>query len=199
MAKASISEIRKKFHKLHDLFYTAHHESSHVIYGLLHGLKIDSVAVFEEKKSKRIEGWTAYKPFELSDIEDYTLFNDRIKSMICLFYAGFVGEKRFFKTVSGMDTLPLFLKEGSSNDFAEASLLIEKYNLAEPGRKRYNYKQKLMKQIDQELKEHWDAVSLIANQLIKKKKLNSLDLQALLIKKSNNKEFWKNKFKNPLT
>jgi hypothetical protein len=89
----------------------------------------------------------------------------------------------------------MFLREGSSHDFSEAAELFEKYNLSEPGRKRYNHKQKLLKLIDKELQEHWEAVTIVAHGLFKKKKLSYLEIKELLIKKTANKEFWKKKFK----
>lgn len=56
----SLKDIRKKFHFTHELISTAYHESGHTIYGLVKLLKIESVCVFENKKSKRIEGFTHY-------------------------------------------------------------------------------------------------------------------------------------------
>lgn len=191
----SIGYIRKKFHKLHDLIYTSYHEAGHAVYGALHGIKLQTVSIFEIKKTKRVEGFVQYNADELSDIKDPDLFQDRLLAELGMQYAGLVAEKRFLKTISGSDKFPMFLKEGSSNDLSEAALLIEKYNLAESGRKRYNYKQKFMRQVDHELLDHWDAVILVAHGLVKKKKLNLSDLKELLCKKSDDREFWKNKFK----
>jgi len=191
----SIGNIRKKFHYTHELISTAYHEAGHTVYGLLHHMNIDSVLVFEDKKSKRIHGFTHYDPAELSEIQDANLFNDRLHAEICLSYAGLVAEKRSFKLLSGTDKFPMFLREGSCHDFSEAAELFQKWALCKPGRERYNYKQKLIKQIDQELIDHWDAVSLVAHGLFKKKKILFSELQDLLTKKSQNKQFWKNQFK----
>lgn len=191
----SLSNIRKKFHKIHDLISTSYHEAGHTIYGLLHGMHIESVLVFETKKTKRIEGFTAYHPIEFSEIQDPELLSDRLHASICLHYSGLVAEKRLFRMISGSEQFPMFLKEGSSTDFSEAAALIERFNLVESGRKRYNYKQKLLKEIDSELQDNWDAVTLVAHALIKKKKLHLPDLKTLLIKKSDDREFWKNQFK----
>lgn len=191
----SIGNIRKKFHETHELISTSYHEAGHTIYGLLHFMNIGPVLVFEDKKSKRIHGFTHYDPASLSKIQDPTLFSDRLHAEICLSYAGLVAEKRHFKMISGSDKFPMFLREGSSHDFSEAADLFEKYNLSEPGRKRYNYKQKLIKLVDQELQEHWDAVTLVAHGLFKKKKIELSELKVLLTRKTENKEFWKKIFK----
>jgi ATP-dependent Zn protease len=191
----SIGNIRKKFHETHELISTAYHEAGHAVYGLIHYINIGPVLVFEDRKSKRIHGFTHYEPAVLAEIQDVILFNDRLYSEIGLSYAGLVAEKRHFKMMSGSDKFPMFLREGSSNDFSEAACLFEKYNLSEPGRKRYNHKQKIIKTIDRELQKHWDAVTLIAHSLFKKKKISAFEIKELLIKKSHDKDFWKQKFK----
>jgi ATP-dependent Zn protease len=191
----SIGNIRKKFHNTHELISTAYHEAGHTVYGLLHNINIESVLVFADKKTKRINGFTHYHPSDLVQIQDPELLNDRLHAEICLSYAGLVSEKRYFKMISGSDKLPMFLREGSSNDLSEAAGLFEKYNLSEPGHKRYNYKQKLIKQIDLELQENWIAITVIAHALFKKKRLSFIEIKDLLIRKAGNKEFWKKQFK----
>jgi ATP-dependent Zn protease len=191
----SIGNIRKKFHETHELISTSYHEAGHTVYGLLHFMNIGPVLVFEDKKSKRIHGFTHYDPSQLSQIQDPVLFSDRLHAEIGLSYAGLVAEKRHFKMISGSDKFPMFLKEGSSHDFAEAATLFDKYNLSEPGRKRYKYKQKLLKLVDQELQEHWDAVTLVAHGLFKKKNIELSELKVLLTRKTEDKEFWKKIFK----
>lgn len=192
----SIGNVRKKFQETHELISTSYHEAGHTIYGLLHCMKIDAVTVFESKKSKRIEGLTFYENYKnLSLITDQSLFDNRLSAEIGLTYAGLAAEKHFFKITSGSDKFPMFLKEKSYYDINEAANLIQKYNLVESGRKRYNYKQKTIKKVSQELEENWDAVTLIAHGLIKKKKLNFLEIQDLLTKKCKDKHFWKEQFK----
>lgn len=191
----SIGDIRKKFHKLHDLISTSYHEAGHTVYGLLHGLNIESVFVFETKKTKRINGFTQYDPFDLDEIQDLELRNNRAQAEVGLYYAGLIAEKRLFKMISGLDKFPMFLKDGSSVDVAEAAFIMEKYGLAEAGKKRYNYKKKIIKSVDKQLIEHWDAVTIVAHALIKKKKLNYNDLSVLLLKKANDREFWKKQLK----
>lgn len=191
----SIINIRKKAYEIHELISTAYHEAGHTIYGLLNYMKIESVYVFEEKKSKRIEGFTYYNSPDLGTIKDNILLNNRLYAEIGLSYAGLVAEKHHFKMISGSEKFPLFLRDGSSHDTFSASQIIRKFDLAPPGQKRYSYKKKVIKEVRVELCEHWDAVTLIAHALFHKKKLNFLDLKSILLKKSKNKEFWKNKFK----
>jgi hypothetical protein len=191
----SIEDIRKKFYEIHELASTSIHESGHVIYGLLHHVKIESVQVFENKKNKRVEGLTHYESRNLPEINDIDLFNERLHTEICLSYAGLIAEQLQFKIITGSDKFPMFLKEGSSDDITSAADLFQKYNLVEAGRKRLNYKRKLFKLIKEELQNNWDAVTLVAHNLFKKKKLNHLDLQKLLTRKTKDKQFWRNKFK----
>jgi hypothetical protein len=190
----SLRYIRKKFHETHDLISTSYHEAGHIIYGTLHGINMGTVCVFKSKNSNAVSGKSYYE-LELSDIQDPVLFDDRLHALIGLSYAGFVAEKSHFKMISGSDKFPMFLKDGSSDDFSEATALFEKYNLSEPGRKRYNYKQKLIRTVGQELQENWDAVTLVAHGLFKSKRIVIQELKELLTKKSENKDFWRKKFK----
>ena len=89
----------------------------------------------------------------------------------------------------------MFLKDGSSEDILVSANLIKKYNLVPPGRKRYNFKQKLIRETLHELQEHWDAVIVISHALFKHKKLTFEDLYSLLTKKTQNKKFWVEQFK----
>jgi hypothetical protein len=191
----SIADVRKKFYETHELISTSYHEAGHLIYGLLHNLDIISVLVFVDKRSKRIEGELHYDPPALSEIKDPVLRNNRLHAEIGLSYAGLVAEKHYFKLISGSNKFPMFLKEGSSRDFLEAGKLFDKYKLSKPGIKRFKYKQKILKQIDIELQNNWNAITLIAHGLFKKKRFSLLELRKILTKKTKNKDFWKKKFK----
>lgn len=194
--RGSIGEVRKKMAKTHEFISTSYHEAGHTIYGLLKFLKVDPVYVFENNHKKRIWGLTHYEPLrELDEIQDQALLDLLVHNEICMSYAGLVAEKNHFKKVSGSDTFPMVLKNGSEDDIMEAAVLIRQYQLAPPGQKRYVFKKKLMKETLIELEEHWDAVTIVAHALFEKKRLNFSELKALLIKKSENKEFWKEQFK----
>ncbi len=191
----SIGDFRKKVTKTYEFISTSYHEAGHTIYGLLHLMKIESVMVFEDKKHRRINGFTHYHSPHLDKIEDGKVLNDRISAEIGLSYAGLVAEKHQFALASGSDKFPLFLKDGSSDDTMGASAIIRKYNVAPPGRKRYEYKKKTIIKVRYELQEHWNAVTVIAHALFRRKQLTFSDLKDLLTKKTKNKKFWKEQFK----
>lgn len=193
--KGSIDDFRKKVTKTYEFISTSYHEAGHAVYGLLHFMKIESVYVFEDKKFKRINGFTHYHSPQLDSIEDIKMLGNRVYAEIGLSYAGLVAEKHQFLLASGSNKFPLFLKDGSSDDTIEASKVMRKYQVAPPGRKRYEFKKKMIREVGQELQEHWDAVTLIAHALFRKKQLNFLELKTLLTRKTNNKKFWKNQFK----
>ncbi len=191
----TLHEYRKKIAGTYEFISTAYHEAGHVIYGLLHFMRINSVSVFENRKSKRIDGFTHYDDYFHSNMKDPRLIANIIKNEICISYAGLSAEKYFFKTISGSDRFPLFLREGSSDDTLSAASLIKKFNLAPPGKKRHLLKQKLIKETSIELQLHWEAVVIVSQELFQKKKLYYNDIKQLLLNKSSNKKFWKKQFK----
>jgi ATP-dependent Zn protease len=198
MAKgnASIGEIRKKVTKTHEYISGSYHEAGHTVYALLHAMRVSSVAVFENKKLKRIHGITYYDyPSELEDIEDSELLLALVRADIAVSYAGLVAEKTLFKSISGSSKTPLFISDGSTEDNQSASEMIKKYNLAPPGIKRAAYKAKLIREVNTQLHENWDAVTLIAHALFEHRRLTYNDLQELLTKRSRKKKFWKEQFK----
>lgn len=193
-SSGSIENIRKKVTHTHELISTAYHEAGHTIYGLLHHMKVDMVHIFEDKKSKRICGFTHFNYPIAIEVEDSELSKELMKSDICVNYAGLVAEKYHFKNVSGSDKFPGFWKNGSSSDTMAAAVLIKQ--LATPGRKRYNLKNKLIKKTHYEIQQHWEAVVLVSHALFQRKRLYFSDLKEILTKKSENKEFWKAQFNN---
>jgi hypothetical protein len=195
MAKG-IHDIRKKITQVYEMVLCATHEAGHAIFGLLHHMKVESVCIFENKKTKRVEGLTYFDlGISLEHIYDSKLFNQRLHDEICMRYAGLTAEKHHFKITSGSDRFPIFLRDGSSDDTMNAAKLIRQYNMTDPGRKRYLYKKKAIKETLLELQNNWEAVTLVAHALFKRKKLTYIELQELLTKKTNNKAFWREKFK----
>lgn len=189
----SISEIRRKVTKTHEFIYTSYHEAGHVIYALLHLMKVSSVFIAEDKK--RTQGLACYDtPGDLNVLEDPELINILIKAEIGVSYAGLIAERALFKSISGSRKIPTFI-DGATEDNKCARNAIEKYNLAPPGPKRKAFKQKLMREVQNELYTHWDAVTLIAHALFHRRRLKFEDIQTILIKKSRNKKFWKDQFK----
>lgn len=197
MTNSSVStgNITKRVAKTHELISTSYHEAGHTVYGLLHLMKIETVYVFEGGKS-RIDGFTHYEYPDFTTVQDPELFNLLLNNEICMKYAGLAAEKNSFKEISGSDKFPMVLRDGSSDDTLNAAKLIKAYNIVPPGKKRYLYKKKLVRQITQELRDNWDAVTAVAHGLFQKKKLYFFDLKDILTKKTKNKEFWKEQFKN---
>lgn len=192
----TIDQVRKKVTYTHELISTSYHEAGHAVYALLHFMKVPLVYVYENKKYKRIDGFCLYESFrELHEITDEALLTQRLNSEICIKYAGLTAEKYHFKNISGSDKFPMVLRDGSSNDTLSAAGLIKQYNLAPPGRKRYSYKKTLIKETLSELRQHWDAVTLVSHGLFQKKRLSYEDIKKLLTRKTKDKEFWKNQFK----
>jgi hypothetical protein len=189
--------ISKKIAKQFELISASWHEAAHTIYAFLHLMKVSSVSIFEDKKLKRIDGLTCYEyPSDFNLIKDLDLFNKLIKADIGMSYAGLIAEKHLFKSISGSQQTPLFISAGSSNDNKVAREMISKYNLAPPGKKRAAFKAKLIREVQNELHLYWDDATIVAHDLFKRRKLSYQDLQKLLIKKSKNKIFWKEQFKN---
>lgn len=160
-------------------------------------MKVTSVSVYEDKKFKRIHGVTYYdSPGYAEEVQDAELQNILVTAEIGVSYAGLIAEKSLFKSISGSRQIPMFIKDGSADDNKSARELIKKYNLAPPGQKRTLYKQKVMREVQRDLHTHWDAITIVAHALFRRHRLNFDDLQTLLIKKSKNKKFWKEQFKN---
>lgn len=196
MVKSSLNNIRKKIAKTHELISTSHHESSHTIYALLHLMKVNSVSIFEDKKLKRIHGATYYNSIkELDKVEDKELLTTLLRADIGMSYAGLAGEKILYQQTSGSLQTPLFISNGSYEDNKSARSLIKKYDLAPAGQKRANFKQKLIREVRKELHTHWKEVVLVSHALFQRRRLTDVDLFLILTKKTDNKQFWKEQFK----
>lgn len=191
---SSIQEIRKKITKTYELISTAYHEAGHTVYALLVQMKVGRVSVFEHKSLKRIHGCTQYESFDLD--KDNIFFETLLEQEIGLSYAGWLAEKHYFQSISGSKSVPMFIKEGSSDDLSSIRKVIQKYNSFLPvGKKRSLYRKKIIKQVMDMLLQHWDAVEIVSHSLFKHKTLSFADLQSILVKKSKNKKFWRNQFK----
>lgn len=192
----SLHNLRRKFARTHELIFVSYHEAGHVICGLLHHMMIGPVYVIESKREKRIWGITHFEStLDDKKITNANLIAKRLYSEICMHYAGLIAEKYHYKSISGSDKFPMNLKYGSESDTSAAAALIKQYNLAPPGRKRYAYKKRLIKETFHELQDNWDDVTLVAHALFNRRRLGVADLQLLLTKKSKNKSFWKEQFK----
>ncbi len=175
----------------------SYHEAAHAIAALLYFMIVPEVAVVESRH--QVSGYMHYNLFTLNTnleevdkkIKDYIILSE-----IYLKYAGLMGESIHFEDMSGSKKLPVILKIGNEPDIQDAAGLIKKYNLVEPGEKRYLFKKKLFRKITTLLKEYWSDVKLLAHALYDKRKLQYEDLKQLLNKKSERKKFWQQRFKD---
>jgi hypothetical protein len=194
--RKSIGEIRKKVTTTYELISTAHHEASHAVFAFLHFMPASLVSIYENKQFKRIDGLTIWGySDDFSHIKDSDLLKRLIKAEIGILYAGLIAEKILFKQISGCDQVPFFIKQGSSDDNKAAAKLVKDHNLAPAGRKRWDYKQKICREVATELNDNWDAVSVIAHALFKNRRLDYKEMQELLTKKTKDKKFWRARFK----
>lgn len=192
----TIFDVRKKITRTHEMISTSYHEAGHAVYILLCGMKISSASIFENKRNNRIYGVCYYKTPNIKKIQDHNILMRLVDYEIGIKYAGLTSEKYFFKIASGSDKFPIFLRNGSSDDTLSAAALIREYNVAPPGKHRYDFKKKKINSVLNILTKYWDDVTLIAHSLFSHKKLSFSDIKNLLFKKSKNKKFWKEKFKN---
>lgn len=187
-----ISIVRKKVTLTHDFVSTSYHEAGHVVYGLLHFIMIYSAHVYE--CNEQVDGKTHYYSPYFENIKNQELLTDRLKAEIGLSYAGLAAQKYHYKLFSGSDKF-LSCLDGSKDDMKTISDIIKKYSLTPPGRPRYSFKKKMIRQVDSELQEHWEAVTIVAHALFRKKRLSFHHLKKLLTTKTDNKEFWKEHLK----
>ena len=191
----SILNIRKKITRIHDSISTSYHEAGHAVYALLCGMMVSSVSIFQNNKNKRIEGLCYYHLPDVTEIQDLDLLIYIANAEIGIRYSGLTSEKYFFKSICGSDKFPKFLKDSSSYDTMLAAQAIKKFNVVAPGKKRYEYKKRKINQVSKVLEMYWADVTLLAHQLFSKKKISYLDIKNLFIKKSPNKNYWKEQFK----
>jgi hypothetical protein len=193
MSNLTQEDILKKLSQNHELIFTSFHEAGHTICALLHYMSVPMVTI--SLTEHRAEGYTHYNIIEHQNIIDPEILNYFIISEINISYAGLVCEKILNKSLCGSDNFPILLREGSSPDILNASTLIKKNNLALPGKPRSLFKKRILKELSQLLQNNWDDVRLIAHLLYRKKKINYDDLRTLLTKKSLNKIFWRERFR----
>ena len=166
----------------------AQHEASHAVCALYNFLQVYDVRVMTPNHS---EG--------NADFYIYSSDNEEISNIFNIFelqaiYAGLIGEKIYYKDISGSSKFPMHLRIGSSVDIALASKLIRKNNLATPGKNTMSLKKRLHKEVEEILIEHWDAVKAVAHALYKKNRLSFKDLKFILTRRTNHQEFWKDRF-----
>jgi hypothetical protein len=186
---------REKVAQTHDLIYTSYHEAGHTIFGLLHLMRVECVHVYFEKEVESFGGYTHYNFPDIENFQDRNIQLYIINSEIGIKYAGLTAEKYQFKISCGSDKLPVFIKDGSSDDTMAAARLFQQHKVVAPGKKRYLYKKRLIKNTLKELRIYWSDVTLVAHSLFKNKRIYFSDLKKILTTKSENKEFWRAQLK----
>lgn len=164
---------------------TCYHESGHIICALLSFCEVSSAEIKSADE--------AYVYYDCPDIEsanNKTKFS-LIKKEIGIRYAGVLAEKIFFQNLHPLDTMPMSVKIGSSDDFKTASDIIRKYNVVKSGKDRQKFKNKIKLKIEKLLHYHWKDVALIANVLLDKKKINFNKIKTVLSTKSSKAKKWK--------
>lgn len=197
--KTSDKNKKDKLSHQFELIVTCFHESGHTITGLLNFIKISVVGVEVTEKiiPDKDLGYTDF--IIVCDSEttaDKNLINYLLEAEILTNYGGFAAEKNFYKDICGTDKIPMIIRHGSYLDRDRVAEIIKKYNLAPPGKKRHSFKQKLFHKTQLLLEDFWADVKLIARTLFNRRRLNYEDLKKILIKKSENKVFWKQRFKD---
>jgi hypothetical protein len=109
-------------------------------------------------------------------------------------YGGLAAETILHKKLTGSDILPNVLRIGSEQDLTYISKTIKTYNLANPGQDRRNFKKDMLNHVIKYLDYFWNDVVIVAQALIKHKKLNGKQLKNILKRKSDNKEYWRKLF-----
>jgi len=175
----------------YNLIATAHHEAGHTICGLHNYWQVCNVEIFAPHYN---EAYTYYADYDTS------AGTNEIAKQFILFdlqatYAGLIAEKMYYKDISGSDVFPTHLRVGSRDDIKYISAQIRKYKLALPGKSTHLLKKQLQNAALNILTEHWDAVKLVAHKLYQKQKLTFDELQYILTRKAEHKEFWKDRFR----
>jgi hypothetical protein len=186
-----ISDVRKQSYD-YELIAMAYHESGHAICALSNFLYVFSVGVMSPKNNIGYTNWYIYDTTGVQDEElRKVLFINEIQAL----YAGLIAEKMYYKDICGSDEFPMHLRAGSSEDTLTASSIIRKNNIVKAGRQTHLFKKQMKRDVEQFLQEHWDAVKIIAHALYKKTRLSHDELKYLLTRKTDHRDFWKDKFK----
>lgn len=168
------------------------HEAGHTIVSLHNYMLVYNVNIMTPKN---MIGNTDYYIYFDSDSKDEELIKILAILELQSTYAGLVAEKMYYKDICGSDKFPMHLRIGSSTDIEMASKIITKNKLVKSGRPTYLFKKQVQQDVEQLLIDHWDGVRSVAHSLYKKKKLTHDELKYLLTRKTEHKDFWKNKFK----
>lgn len=182
----------------YELIAMSYHEAGHVVCGLYNYLWVCDANVMTPKKR---EGGTMYYTYGcFEEFNDNIVEDEELRKILFIFelqalYAGLIAEKMYYKDICGSSKFPNHLKNGSSYDTTRASNIIRKNKLVSPGKQTFLFKKQVRYDVEQMLNEHWDAVKVIAHFLYQKKRLTFDELKYNLTRRTEHREFWKDKFK----
>ncbi len=186
----SLDSFRGKVSKNYEMITAAYHEAGHALFALLKYCYVNNVKIFYDSEYL---GVTIFYSF-LKEVKDSELKVFFATSEVGVNYAGLISERILYKKISGLDKYPSFLKDGSYRDTKVAAKIVNKYNLARAGKPRALLKKRIQKQITDILQEHWGDVELLSHFLIQNKKITFDQIKKLLTKKSEHRDFWREKF-----
>lgn len=180
----------------YELMFISYHEASHTIVALHNFLEVFNVNVgaHDAKVRKDRDGQTNYNITSYTNMESVELKNTLFMHVLQTTYAGLLGERILYKDICGAPKLPPNLCIGLSGDIKDASNIIRNNNLAEPGKETAAFKKNIYRKTEKILLDHWYAVKLVAHTLHRDRKLNFDELKFLLTRKTENKDFWKDRF-----
>jgi hypothetical protein len=175
----------------YDLIAMSYHEACHTVIALFNYLQVYHVNVMTPKRSDGNTNFFIY---------DEIVKDEDLKKIFSIFeiqtmYAGLVGERMYYRDICGSSKFPMHLKKDSAYDIGIASAIIRKNNLASPGKKTHLFKKEVQFDVEKILDDHWDAVKEIAHSVYRKKRLSFDELKYILTRKTDQKEFWKDKFR----
>jgi len=191
MASDNLYRSTIKMSQNHSYISTTYHESGHVVIGLLMYMRVSNVFVV---KDRLISGATHYEVIEQEQSKNIDISEYLAKSDIFLSYAGYIAEKKLYKDITGSNVFPKVLKNGIEQDLSQAHTIIISNNMAPPGKKRYQFKKRMMNKTAGILEKHWDVVKIVAHELFENKKLSYEELKKVICRKTHNKKFWKKQF-----
>jgi hypothetical protein len=194
--RSSIHYIKSKIFSEYDKISTSYHEVGHIICAIYHYLKPHELKIFKEADNYHYEGIAVYESY--SDFLSKARKQDVKKlcySEISISYAGTVAERLLFSRISGKNKLLKVLHGFSTEDFKEVNYIINKYNLAKPGRLRKRLKSKITTYTENVLTTFWQDVELLSYKLISKGSLKEKEIRSLLVNESTNKKVWTHRYK----
>lgn len=175
----------------YELIASCFHESAHVVMALHNYFRVFNVNIFSPKRREANTDYYVYNYAGDNELIKHKFLTLELET----FYAGLIGEKIYYKDICGSSKFPMHLKIGSSFDTNSASNIIRENLMALPGKPTLMFKQEIRSNVEKIILDNWDAVKALSHALYQKKRLTFDELKYILTRKTENREFWKDKFK----